>query len=119
MKKNLQLIIVLLFVAACTTQPKSKAERITGEFLFYDNNAVLNTGSEIYGVVVDDKLHKLHAQVAPIQKDSFDMVQVYIKGLISKNPKTEGWPEIIKIKDIDSVAPSNPFENQIIEIRTE
>ena len=82
MKKNLQLIIVLLFVAACTTQPKSKAESITGEFLFYGNNAVLNTGSEIYGVVVDDKLHKLHAQVAPIQKDSFDMVQVYIKGLI-------------------------------------
>ena len=119
MKKNLQLIIVLLFVAACTTQPKSKAESITGEFLFYDNNAVLNTGSEIYGVVVDDKLRKLHAQVAPIQKDSFDMVQVYIKGLISKNPNAEGWPEVITIKDIDSVAPSTPFENQMIEIRTE
>ena len=89
------------------------------DFLFYDNNAVLNTGSEIYGVVVDDKLHELHSQVAPIQKDSFDMVQVYINGLISKNPKTEGWPEIIKIKDIDSVAPSTTFENQMIEIRTE
>ncbi|MEC7617359.1 MAG: hypothetical protein VYD39_04025 [Bacteroidota bacterium] len=119
MKKNLQLIIVLLIVAACTTQPKPKAESITGEFLFYDNNAVLNTGSEIYGVVVDDKLHKLHAQVAPIQKDSFDMVQVYIKGLISKNPNPEGWPEVITIKDIDSVAPSTPLENQMIEIRTE
>ncbi len=119
MKKNLQLIIVLLFVAACTTQPKSKAESITGEFLFYDNNAVLNTGSEIYGVVVDDKLHELHAQVAPIQKDSFDMVQVYIKGMISKNPNAEGWQEVITIKDIDSVAPSTPFENQMIEIRTE
>ena len=60
---------------------------------------------KIYGVVVDDKLHKLHAQVAPIQKDSFDMAQVYIKGLISKNPNAEGWPEVITIKDIDSVAP--------------
>ena len=119
MKKNLQFIILLLFVAACTTQPKSKAENITGEFLFYDNNAVLNTGSEIYGVVVDDKLHKLHAQVAPIQKDSFDMLQVYIKGVISKNPNAEGWPEVITIKDMDSVAPSIPFENQMIEIRTE
>ena len=119
MKKNLQLIILLLFVAACTPQQKSKAESITGEFLFYDNNAVLNTGSEIYGVVVDDKLHELHAQVTPIQKDSFDMVQVYIKGVISKNPNAEGWPEVITIKDIDSVAPSTPLENQMIEIRTE
>ena len=119
MKNNLQLIIVLLFVAACTTQPKSKTESITGEFLFYDNNAVLNTGSEIYGVVVDNKLHELYAEVAPIQKDSFDMVQVYIKGMISKNPNTEGWPEVITIKDIDSVAPSTQFENQMIEIRTE
>lgn len=119
MKKNLQLIIALLFMAACTTQPKSKVESITGEFLFYDNNAVLNTGSEIYGVIVDDKLRELHTQVVPIQKDSFDMVQVYIKGLISKNPNAEGWPEVITIKDIDSVAPSTPFENQMIEIRTE
>ena len=47
------------------------------------------------------------------------MVQVYIKGLISKNPNAEGWPEVITIKDIDSVAPSTPFENQMIEIRTE
>ena len=119
MKKNLQLIILLLFVAACAPQQKSKAESITGEFLFYDNNAVLNTGSEIYGVVVDDKLHELHAQVTPIQKDSFDMVQVYIKGVISKNPNAEGWPEVITIKDVDSVVPSTPFENQMIEIRTE
>jgi len=119
MKKTLQFIILLLFVAACTTQPKSKAEIITGEFLFYDNNAVLNTGSEIYGVLVNDKLHELHAQVAPIQKDSFDMVQVYIKGVISKNPNSEGWPEVITINGIDSVAPSIQFENQMIEIRTE
>ena len=119
MKKNLQLIIVLLFVAACTTQPKSKAESITGEFLFYDNAAVLNTGSEIYGVVVDDKLHELHAQALTVQKDSFDMVQVFIKGVISKNQNEEGWPQVIKVKEIDSVAPSAPLTNQMIEIRTE
>ena len=54
MKYYLPLIVLLLFVAACTTQPKSEVENVTGEFLFYDNAAVLNTGSEIYGVVVDD-----------------------------------------------------------------
>ena len=119
MKYNLVHITLLLFVAACTTQPKSEVESVTGEFLFYDNAAVLNTGSEIYGVVVDDKLHELHAQALTVQKDSFDMVQVFIKGVISKNPNEEGWPKVIKVKEIDSVAPSAPLTNQMIEIRTE
>ena len=119
MKYNLPLIALLLFVAACTTQPKSEVESVTGEFLFYDNAAVLNTGSEIYGVVVDDKLHELHAQALTVQKDSFDMVQVYIKGVISENPNKEGWPQVVTVKEIDSVAPSAPLSNQMIEIRTE
>ena len=119
MKYNLPLIVVLLFVAACTTQPKSEGKSLTGEFLYYDNAAVLNTGSEIYGVVVDDKLHELHSQALTVQKDSFDMVQVYIKGVISKNPNEEGWPQVVTVNKIDSVAPSVPLSNQMIEIRTE
>ena len=119
MKYYLPLIALLLFVTACTTQPKPQAESLSGKFLFYDNAAVLNTGSEIYGVVVDDKLHELHAQALTVQKDSFDMVQVYIKGVISENPNEEGWPQVVNVKEIDSVAPSAPLTNQMIEIRTE
>ena len=119
MKYNLTLIAIFMFVAACTTQPKSKVEIISGEFLFYDNAAVLNTGSEIYGVVVDDKLNELYAQALTVQKDSFDMVQVYIQGFISKNPNEDGWPQVVTVKEIDSVAPSAPLTNQMIEIRTE
>jgi hypothetical protein len=119
MRDYLPFIALLLFVAACTTQPKSEVESVAGEFLFYDNAAVLNTGSEIYGVVIDDKLHALHAQALTVQKDSFDMVQVYIKGVISENPNEEGWSQVVTVKEIDSVAPSAPLTNQIIEIRTE
>ena len=119
MKYNLAHIALSLFIAACTTQPKLEIENVTGEFLFYDNAAVLNTGSEIYGVVVDHKLHELHAQALTVQKDSFDMVQVYIQGFISKNPNEDGWPQVVTIKEIDSVAPSAPLTNQMIEIRTE
>jgi hypothetical protein len=54
-----------------------------------------------------------------VQKDSFDMVQVYIKGVISENSNEEGWPQVITVKEIDSVAPSVPLTNQMIEIRTE
>ena len=119
MKYNLAHIALSLFVAACTTQPKLEIENVTGEFLFYDNAAVLNTGNEIYGVIVDEKLHGLHAQALNVQKDSFDMVQVFIKGVIFENPNEEGWPQVVTVKEIDSVAPSLPFSNQMIEIRTE
>ena len=119
MKYNLAHIALSMFVAACTTQPKLEIENVTGEFLFYDNAAVLNTGSEIYGVIVDHKLHELHAQALTVQKDSFDMVQVFIKGVISENPNEEGWPQVVTVKEIDSVAPSAPLTNQMIEIRTE
>ena len=119
MKYNLPLISLLLFFAACTTQLKSELENLTGEFLFYNNAAVLNTGTEIYGVVIDDKLHELHSQALTVQKDSFDMVQVYIKGVISENNDEEGWPQVVAVKVIDSVAPSAPLTNQMIEIRTE
>jgi hypothetical protein len=118
MKYNLPLIALLLFVAACTTQPKSEVESVTGEFLFYDNAAVLNTGSEIYGVVVDDKLHELHAQALTVQKDSFDMVQVYLKGIIIENTD-DGWPQLVRITEIDSVSPSKLQTKQLIEIRSE
>ena len=120
---SLPLIAIFLFVTACTshpkTQTKSEVKNVSGEFLFYDNAAVLNTGSEIYGVVVDDKLHELHAQALTVQKDSFDMVQVYIKALIFENPNEEGWPQVVNVKEIDSVLPSVPLNNQMIEIRTE
>jgi len=119
MKYTLQLIALLLFAAACTIQPRPQAESLSGEFLFYDNAAVLNTGNSIYGIIVDDKLHELHAQALTMQKDSFDMVQVYIKGVISENPNEEGWPEVVTVQEIDSVAPSAPLTNQMIKIRTE
>lgn len=119
MKTRLFVLISVLSFAACSTQTKEKTEAITGEFLFYSGAAVLNTGSEIYGVTIDNMLHELHSQAVSIQKDSFDMVQVYIKGVISDNPNPEGWARVVRVVEIDSVAPSAPIENQMIQIRTE
>jgi len=119
MKNQLYFLLLLISVAACSTPPKEKPEIVSGEFLFYSGAAVLNTGSEIYGVVIDDMLHELHAQTVPIQKDSFDMVQVYVKGVISDNPNSDGWSKIVRVVEIDSVAPSSVIENQMIQIRTE
>ena len=36
-----------------------------------------------------------------------------------KDPNEDGWPQVVTVKEIDSVAPSAPLTNQMIEIRTE
>ena len=119
MKIQLLFLSLLLSLAACSPKANVKTEAIAGEFLYYDGAAVLNTGNEIYGMVIDDMLHELHAQTVPIQKDSFDMVQVYVKGVISDNPNSDGWSKIVRLVEIDSVAPSSVIENQMIQIRTQ
>ena len=119
MKIQLLFLSLLLSLGACSPKANVKTEAIAGEFLYYDGAAVLNTGNDIYGMVIDNMLHELHQQVIPIQKDSFDMVQVYVKGVINDNPNTEGWQRVVQVIEIDSVAPSTPIENQMIQIRTQ
>ncbi|MGB0198626.1 MAG: hypothetical protein ACPF80_01150 [Flavobacteriaceae bacterium] len=119
MKIQLLFLSLLISLGACSPKANVKTEAIAGEFLYYDGAAVLNTGNDIYGMVIDNMLHELHQQAIPIQKDSFDMVQVYVKGVITDNPNTEGWQRVVQVIEIDSVAPSTPIENQTIQILTQ
>jgi hypothetical protein len=90
---------------------------ITGEFLYIDNAAVLKTNVDIYGVVIDEKLHELNSKCNPLKEDKYDMVLVTIKGVIIKNPQPDGWKEIIEIKDILSVKKLNNEEELEIIIK--
>lgn len=122
MKKITFLLIGVLLFWNCTSPKKSNIQTETvslhGEFLFLNDAAVLNTGNEIYGVVIDEKLVELDLQTRPLQKDEYDMVQVFIKGVVEKNPNEEGWENIVRIVAIDSVAPSIPENNSIIKLST-
>lgn len=122
LSKTIVLLFVMLGAWSCTNSKKSSKETqavsIVGEFLYLNDAAVLNTGSEIYGVTIDDKLVELDLRTRPLQKDEYDMVQVYITGIIEKNPNQEGWENFVRIVSIDSVAPSAPQQNSIIKLST-
>ena len=114
MKNKFLFLYTSILLLACS--PKEELNFISGEFLFYQGAAVLNTGTEIYGVVVDDTMKELHEQCIAIQKDEYDMVKVYVKGTIAENPSNEGWEQILSIKEIDSIAPSDPVTSPPIQI---
>ncbi|MDG1760648.1 MAG: hypothetical protein P8L72_03170 [Flavobacteriaceae bacterium] len=123
MKKILFLFIGVLLFWSCTSPKKTakqtEAISLDGEFLYLNDAAVLNTGTDIYGVVIDQKLVELDLQTRPLQKDEYDMVQVFIKGIVTKNPNEEGWGNLVRIVAIDSVAPSIPENNSIIKLSTQ
>lgn len=88
-----------------------------GGFLYYDDAAVLETKSEIFGVVLDDNLQELVKQVKPFQKEITDMVPVTIR--VKKIPKPqneEGWPFRLEIKEILKIDQPRNQKNDVIKL---
>ena len=108
-------ILVLALVGSCAQTPKKSTDnpQFFGEFLYLSDAAVLNTGTEIYGVVIDDKMQELHELCTPIKRDEYDMISVFIKGIVEDNTAEEGWEKLIRITDIDSLV--NPADKSIIK----
>ncbi len=122
MKKISIIFIIFASFAACKGTKEvsgktlsAKAQLITGEFLFWNNAAVLKTDTELYGVVIDEKMRELDSRCKPLKNDEFDMMAVTIKGIITKNPQPESWEEIVQIKEVISVSkPKNKEDSDTI-----
>lgn len=109
------------------TQEPSSTEKVAteangltllkGEFIYYADAAVLETPTEIYGVVIDDNMHELDKQVQPYKKLPTDMVPVEIKGKIVPKPDNEeGWPFRVEIKEIVKVSKPNLEDNNVVTL---
>ena len=131
MKKIILLFAALVAFTSCkdsakneeTTTVEETASKedytlLRGEFIYLADAAVLNCGSKIYGVVIDEKMQELAAQVALKKKEDFDMVPVVIRGEVMPNPALEnggeGWPEVVVIKKILKVM--EPTEEKAVKI---
>lgn len=90
---------------------------MVGQFIYYGDAAVLQTNNNIYGVVINDKMHELNAMAKPYKDADTDYVTVQLKGkLIPKTEGEEGWPFKIDIKTIDNVKKYEAKENEVIKL---
>lgn len=88
-----------------------------GEFLYYADAAVFQTANEIYGVVIDENMHRLNVQVEPFKKEATEMVPVTVRVRKFEKPKNEeGWPYRVEIKDILKVEKPNPNKEDVIKL---
>ena len=137
MKKVLILIVSLSAFISCKKDVKSQNSEETiingseertakqsdgltllkGEFVYYDGAAVLQTNSEIYGVLITDKLEELQKQAEKHKSEPTDMVQVEIRGKIT-NQKDEKilWENKVEIIEILDVKPVSKEENKVFKL---
>lgn len=82
---------------------------VRGEYIFFQDVAVLTTNSEIYEVIQDDNMKQLEKQAAGLKKDTKDMVMVTLKVNIVTNPKRKEsqdvWEKAVQIKEVMEVKP--------------
>lgn len=115
MKKILLLLAITISIVACKNEtPKTSNDpQFEGEFIFVTDGAVLKGDTFIYGVAIDEMSEELQEKVAPIKRDSYDMVPVVVKGILNnKTEGTEGWDEVLTITEIVSVS-DTPSEADI------
>ena len=104
-------------VSSNSSENSDELITLSGDFIYYADAAVLQTNSEIYGVVIDEKMHELDSAVKEYKNDVTDMVMVTVKAKKIKKPvNEEGWPYRIEIKEILKVVKTNPNKNDVIKI---
>ena len=137
MRKGIILLLTLVVLLSCknnTEESKSigtdspeKTEKqsdgltlLKGDFVLYDDAAILQTHREFYGVYINDKAKELNSLVKKHKKAETDMVPVEIRGRISteKDEKIM-WPNKIEIIEILNVFEPKPESNDIIKLGSE
>lgn len=140
MKKTFILFLVLLVFASCKNNSKTNTENgadttehpkgtpqqndgltlLKGEYVFYEDAAVLQTRSEIYGVFITDKLKELNKLAEQYKNEPTDMVRVEIRGRIT-NQKDDKilWENKVEVVDIISVKPAPQDQKNVIKLGQE
>ncbi|MBU2940866.1 hypothetical protein KO494_15055 [Lacinutrix sp. C3R15] len=92
---------------------------LQGEFVYYADAAVLQTNSQIYGVVLNNKVNELNKQAAAFKKEPTDFVMVEVRGKITPKPANEeGWENRVEIKEILNISALNTQAENVVKLGT-
>ncbi|MEY8849599.1 hypothetical protein AB9K26_12335 [Psychroserpens sp. XS_ASV72] len=140
MKKSVIVLLVMIVFTACKNEAKKiedtdlKTENtipenvktakqndgltlFSGQFVYFADAAVLQTKNDVYGVIINEKMHELDSMAKPFKVDPTDYVTVQLRGKIIPKPKDEeGWPYRIDIKEIESVKKYESKDNEVIKL---
>lgn len=119
MKKAVILLVTIVSFLGCkndkkTTYSEDDLTLLKGDFILFDDAAILQTPTEIYGVYITDKTKELNAKAKEYKTQKEDMVYVEVKGIIStKDHDKIKWPNKLEIIEIIKVNKANTTNNSI------
>ena len=134
MKKLLVLLLSMTLFAACKNDAKTEEQSVDtntksydqndglvtmrGEFIYVakDDAAVLQTPNEIYGVVVDDKMHELNNQLASYKKEETDMIPVTVRVKRFESNDANSWKYRVEIKEILKIEEPSENKDDVIKL---
>ncbi|MDO5972250.1 hypothetical protein Q4Q35_20825 [Flavivirga aquimarina] len=90
---------------------------LKGDFVFYDGAAVLQTHTNIYGVLITDKMQELNKKAEAFKLKPTDMVPVAIRGKIT-NEKHEKilWDNKVEVIEILNVTAPKKEDNNVVKL---
>lgn len=136
MKKVQLIVLILVFLSACKNDKKEDLNKenetnltevendgltlLEGNFVYYDDAAVFQTATSLFGVILNEKSKALAEQAKPLKNAETDMVKARVRGTIEKKPEgEEGWDFRINIKKIISVEALPASANEVITLEKE
>ncbi len=131
--KRVSIIIILFTILSACKNDKSSDQNleenraksydqndglitIKGDFIYYQDAAVLQTPTEIYGVVVDENMHELNEKVTPHKKEATDMVPVTVRVKRFESNQKDTWKYKVEIKEILKVEQPVENKNDVIKL---
>lgn len=131
MKRTLFLVFILMAFTGCKNDSKSPnvgdedqdqldVRELTGNFIYFDDAGVLQTKSELFGVIEDEKAQELIKRAEPLKDQPTDEVHVTLKVKVTKKPKhEEGWDNRVEIIDIITVSKVEEKNSNVIKLRSQ
>ena len=117
--KKLLLFILMTSVLSCKNTKTEGLTTIKGNYIFFEDAAVLQSENEIYGVFLNAKAKELNKKATPLKSSETDMISVEVTGIIStRKDSIILWENKIEIIDIIAVSEAKETKN-ILKLGTE
>ena len=131
MQKTIFLIGILIALTGCKNESKASisgedghdqidVRELTGNFIYFEDAGVLQTKSELFGVIANEKAQELIKRAEPLKDQPTDEVNVTLKVKVTKKPKyEEGWDQRVDIIDIITVSKVAKKNSNVIKLKAQ
>jgi urease accessory protein UreE len=103
--KQIIALILAVSVLSCKNTNSESLTTLKGDYIFFDDAAVLQSDNQIYGVFLNAKSKELNKRAAAFKTNNTDMIKVELTGIVStKKDSVILWENKLEIIDIIAVS---------------